>query len=350
MKINIRPLLFSLLFMSFACSEDSSEPGSGPGGQEEPENPYKTGTDLSSSTFDPWEKKGMDDSFFMLGYGYDVTGKYAHPSSVRNQVIDVEEYDKDDGSVVFIQGSSSGPEAGISGSLRECVNTMGERAGFKAGEISKYKNLFKGTFASPFKNDSSFPDLSYNYRGISQVHALYHLSFLYSSYMRERIISKYLTDAFKTDIETKTGEEIIRLYGTHILKNIKIGERIDYLYRYAGDENSNSGEWFLYNMHRYFSQGPSAWGSEPDKDPPLKENLYIDVVDGTLPDPNAWMVDITNYAGERILFEGWKDISDANLTFVAFRSNDCLVPIHEFVKDPAKKEELIKAYEKYLGE
>ena len=345
---------FFLLVLS-ACSDNEKnipdpDPDPNPDdGKEEPLNPYKTGVDLSSSTFVGWDAKSMEDPFFMLGYGYDATGKYAHPASVRNKVIDIEKFDLDYDDVVVLRGTSSGPELYIGGTQDECRKSMAERAGFKSSEIYKYANLFKGAVDSSFINDRSFPDLSYRYLGVSQMHVLYHAYFSYMNHMQDRFQTKYLTDGFKADLETKPAAEIVRLYGTHVLNAVKIGERIDYLYRYAEDKHSNSYNWFMYNMHYYFSQGPSMGGTQPGSSAPLKENLYIEAVDGTRPDPNAWMVDITNFEGEKIRFDAWNEITDANLTLVDFRGNNCLIPIHVFVKDPDKKAELMDLIEHYLG-
>ncbi len=40
-------------------------------------NPYKTGADLSCSKSLHWENKGLSENYYMLGYGFDATGKYA---------------------------------------------------------------------------------------------------------------------------------------------------------------------------------------------------------------------------------------------------------------------------------
>lgn len=348
---NLLSILFVLAFTCVSCSDSESEndPNSNPNEGSEMQNPYKTGKDLSSSSHIISNNKGMKDKFFMLGYGYDVTGKYAHSSAVRNKILDIEAYDKDEDVVYFMGSTSSGPGLSIERTKEDCLKTLGEEVGFSSNEISKYKNLFKEKFDSPFKNDPTFPDLSYYYIGTSQVHVRYHLFFWYSINNPDYLLSKYLTNEFKADIEAKSPEEIIKIYGTHILSGIRIGERMDYLYRYAEDKHSNSYSWFIYNTHRYFSHGPTMWGSAPKGDAPLKENMYIEVVDGTLDNSNAWMVDITNFQGERILFDGWNTITDDNLTLVDFKSQNSLIPIHEFVKDPTKKKALIKAYEKYLS-
>jgi len=350
--LRIFPILI-LIFISCSDNIDNTN-GNGNGNeQEKAQNPYKTDKDLSSSFFLTWDNKVMHDEYFVLGFGYDVTGKYAHPASVRNKVIKIREFVEDyEGTRVYIdRGTSSGPELSIRGTEKECIENMGLKAGFNENEISKYKNLFKGNFISAFEKDTSFPDLSYNYLGITQVNTNCRLSFHYTDYLRELVLSKYLTDEFKADLEIKTAEEIIKQYGTHILKDIGIGERIDYLYRYAADENNNSYNCFIYNNNQYFSLSPLVMCKKPEGDPPLKENLYIEVVDGRRHNPNAWMVDITNFKGERIIFDGWNNIiTNDNLTLVNFRTTDCLIPIYEFIEDPAKKEAFIQAYEKYLSE
>ncbi len=345
-------LLFLPFFVLSACSDTDTEPDPDPVVEpEEEKNPYETGVDLSASTFLNWTNTGINDNYYMLGYGYDATGKYAHPSSVRNKVIDIDKYAESPySSIEFHRSTSSGMEMFIEGTPSECIEWMGEKAGFSAQEIRKYKNLFRGTFHSPFANDSSFPDLAYEYFGASDLFVLYHIYFLYMDYTQKRFQSQFLTDTFKADIEILSAEEILKKYGTHILSKIKLGQRMDYLYRFAGDDNNNSYNWFLYNMPRYFSHVPSAIGSKPGKNPPLKENMYIEVVDGVRHDSNAWMIDITNYQGQRIEFHGWDTITEDQITLVAFRNEDGLIPIYEMVADPDKKAELIQAYEKYLSE
>lgn len=357
MTKNLFPLLFLMFIVSVSCSDDNhndnDDSNNNDGDKEETRNPYRTDIDLSSSQYIAYDKKGMQDTYFMLGYGYDATGKYAHPSSVRNKVLDLEKYKNDYKSSIILRWSSSaGAGLGLNGTKKECIETLGEYVGFSKTETAKYKNLFKDNIDVAFKNDTSFPNLSYKYIGTSQLFTYYHAYFLYLSSMQERFQTKYLTDEFKNDIDTKPAEEIISTYGTHILKGILVGHRADYLYRYAEDVNLNSYDWFLYNNHNYFSFGPWSWGNKPEMEAPLKENLYIAIIDGKQYNPNAWMIDITNYKGEPIVFNGWKDIDDKieNLTLINFRGDDSLIPIYEFVKDPLKKEELKKAYERYLSE
>lgn len=326
--------------------EDTEIPGSNV------KNPYKTGVDLSASKTIRWEKAWAGEQFYMLGYGYDATGKYAHPAFIKGKVINIKKYHEDNESLVlFLRANSAEHGLSIRGTYADCLKTISERAGFTVQEIGQYKNLFSGTFNGAFENDNFFEDLSYNFLGTSEILASSLIAFDYPQHRKEWFLTNYLTDEFKEDIDTKSAEEIIELYGTHLLMHIKVGQRIDYLYRYAEDKNSNSDSWFFYNIPQYFTGLGLLGGSRPKTDSPLKENMYVEVVDGAEPSPNVWMLDITNYEKERVQFNDWDELTEEHLTLVDFWMRDKpLTPIYDFVADEKKKKALMTAYQKYLGE
>jgi len=281
----------------------------------------------------------------MLGYGYDITGKYAHPASTRNKVIDFDAFSKDGGTIFRSFSSSGGPALNLSGTKETCIQMMGQRAGLSNEELAKYKNIFKETFELPFKNDTTFRSLDYQYEGISQVivyatFGLFDLDF-------NKFQSNYLTTQFKKDVETKTAKEIISLYGTHVLKKIQIGQRMDYLYRH--NQKYNGGRWLTPTIRKYFAPGPSFWTETPPETAPLKHNLAVELVGGNTLATNFWMIDVTNYTGEKIVSQEWNNISKTAPTLVDFFKKDGVIPIYKFVKDETKKQALIEAYNAYLG-
>ncbi|MCD8167234.1 MAG: hypothetical protein LUE93_14670 [Bacteroides sp.] len=86
-------LLFAVTFLFAACTEDKPYREPDPGVQPPPdpgpdpgpkESPYKTGVDKSLALFVDWDY-GDTDEYFLLGYGYDATGRYAHPGFVRKK-------------------------------------------------------------------------------------------------------------------------------------------------------------------------------------------------------------------------------------------------------------------------
>lgn len=350
----LMPILLSCIFILMSCSDDDNSgrkpnPGTDPGTDPGKENPYKTGKDLSKSTYTEWANTGMDDSYFMLGYGYDATGKYAHPSSVRGKVVNLDKFAEDySGGIVMMRSSSAEARVTFDGNKQKCITDMASRAGFSATEVKQYKNLFRETFTSAFKNDTSFPDLNYNYTGMSKWITTYHSYFMFAE--RHFLTDKYLTEDFVSDMQALPAEDIIVKYGTHALAAILVGHRIDYIYRCTPTDDAwGMYNWFSYSEDHYFKLGQTTQANIPEEDRPLKENMYVEYVDGTQPDPNTWMIDITN-DGKPVTFNELEHTDDADLTLMDFRNNQGLVPIYKFVSDPVKKEELKRAVEKYLGE
>lgn len=340
--INKLPLIALSLFLFASCNKAKEDNLIT---HEEKINPYFTGIDLSNTAHIDWRTKDLTDTYYMLGYGYDITGKYAHPASTRNKVIDVEAFDKDGGTIFQSFSSSGGPKFEISGTKETCIQTMGQRAGLSSEELTKYKHIFRETFESTFKNDTTFRSIDYEYEGVSQV--LVYATFGIFEMDLNEFQSKYLTSAFKNDLETKTAKEIIALYGTHVLKKIDVGQRMDYLYRH--NQESNGRKWFIPTMYKYFMPTPSTWTETPKEAAPLKQNLAVELVGGNKLAPNFWMIDITNYTGEKIVSQEWNNISKTAPTLVDFFKKDGVIPIYKFVKDETKKQALIEAYNAYLG-
>ena len=68
--------------------------------------PDNTTVNEQTSVNDQTTRAAGDKKYDVLGYGYDVTGEYLHPMSVRNPVLDIAKY-KEDFEGRLITGSSS---------------------------------------------------------------------------------------------------------------------------------------------------------------------------------------------------------------------------------------------------
>lgn len=342
---NATYFILLILFTSVSCSDNDND-------QDEPivcpiVNPYKTGKDLSTSKWEKWTNVGDSESYSMLGYGYDATGKYAHPAWVRAKIFDVDKYKaKNDGGVSMFKTSSSSGEINFSGTKEESIKRLAALGGFSETESTTYKNLFRATFDGIFSGDTSFPNIDYYYVGGSSNFTAYLGRFIYN----QKTVSQYLTDEFKFDVETLSADKVIEKYGTHLLREVYLGRRIDYVYRANSSDMNILLSWANYNEYYYFKiPNSGVIISTPEVSNPDKENLYIQVVDDINPNPNTWMFDITNYQAEPITFNGWNNVTNENVTLINF-SDKALIPIYEIIEDSTKKEEIRQAYEKYLKE
>ncbi len=315
------------------------------------EDKYKTGVDLSNSSSIQSENFWTEDPYLMLGYGYDATGKYAHPTAIRKKVFDVVKLEEErEGRVSFFRSSSSGSELHMSGTIEDCIRQMSRTTGIDVDKVINHKNLFRGVFETPFTNDTTFKDADYRFLGFSDVMTTGRSFFNYPVASSQNELEQFLSEEFIQDVNSKSADQIIAHYGTHVLQWIVIGRRIDYLYRYADDMERAAVDWIYYNKSRFFQAWTTVWASEPSRRAPLKENLFVQVVDNLDHSPNCWMIDITNYKGQPVKFSGWDALDESDVTLVDFgNDNGSLIPIYDFIADESKKAQVIEAFEKYLG-
>ncbi|MCD8167235.1 MAG: MACPF domain-containing protein [Bacteroides sp.] len=257
--------------------------------------------------------------------------------------MDIRTLEEELGDVVtIIQGNSSEGKYYFWGPEQECREDFAIHAEFSEEEIRKYLNLFKQALTPVFGNDDVFPELYYTYYGYSSVITYLNMKFFW----RERWHSEnHLSEEFRSALTELTAEEIIETFGTHIITGLRKGSRLDLYYRSTSSDLSHVHDWFMYSSNYYLRLGRVP--QKPDGEPPLKDNIYFEFVEGSKPNPNACMVDILHYEGELFTFEGMNSPTEEHATLVGF--NQKMLPIYELVTDPDKKEELKNAFEKYLG-
>lgn len=347
-------LLFSIILFT-SCSDDDNN-NQDPIDQPTEQNKYKTGTDLSKTY--PLAKPHSTftgEAFHSLGYGYDITGKYAHPDWIRKKIVDAQKFEDDHYYdvmhhwKVFVHGgwgTKTGTREDITAQLLKDEKIV------IGNSSTEHNNIFKAMFEMPFENDTTYSDLKYYYAMDAFVSSWYEHYFDLRSYEDLSILTNYLTDEFKSDLNSKSADEIIKLYGTHVLMDIIAGWRQDFYYR--STSNSQLQEKMVSASGRFLSSTPGILMEPLPQDPEEKENLYSEYISGVNPTekPNAWMFDITNYE-DKVKFDLRKNAIERESTvLVDFGKRSlkgAVIPIYEFVADAAKKEALTKAYQAYLN-
>lgn len=350
--------LIALLNCFIACSDDDPENVIPPSPQEQ--NKYITGTDLSRSyNLEKALPTFSDETFHALGYGYDITGKYAHPDWIRKKVVDPQKFEDDHYHdvmhhwSVFVHGGSGT----ITGAKDDVKKEILDMLNLDTRNISvEYKNAFKGIFDTPFENDTVFVDHEYYY-AIDRFASTWYEHY-FNLFGNEDFLTllDYLTDDFKSDLVSKSAKEIIALYGTHVMVDVEVGWRQDYYYR--NTSNDDLQKRMVYASSQFLGSTPGIWMSPGPNTSNDKENLYSEYVSGVdgVNEPVAWMFDLTNYE-QGLHFESREHaIQNESLVLIGWgkRSNFSstgfgpIIPIYEFVSDVSKREALQKAYKEYL--
>ena len=280
-----------------------------------------------------------DPTYNLLGFGYDITNKYANISSVRAKVIDVPLFVAINDNEAFSSGSGTQGFSIVlnATSAEDLSGQLSDRY-----DASKGLNVFKSTITSAFpETDVEAEKFVYGY---------YSAVFQGKRLRIEGIKgSNSLTASFTTDLNNLSPEQLVKKYGTHIMQRIHLGARINVIYQseVADDKNKRLAvrEGLDYSIKRVFGFSPSL--GNPVDVRALNSNsavkLRYEVIGGDT--RNIKELDV---AGVRMVdINDWsKNFSEESYKFIDFDTNG-LLPISDLIVDGRKKsmvQEFIKNY------
>lgn len=326
-KIEFLVLIFLSLFL-FSCENQDVD-------FNEPESSKTT-------------KAGGDNKWDHLGYGYDATGKFSSLNNMRAPVIDINKY---------IQKYPKGPDVDKSPFVtgREAA---GESAytyisnfsrswslGGSSSNDETSKNLFTGNITSTYSNKSTYSS-TYSFASKSTYYRQRRLSLFNSA----AELQQCLSSSFITHVNTLSPDELVRMYGTHVLTRISLGAKIDYLYRskiivdkketiVKSGMNAGIGKIFKSSINDSLSSNLDLRNEE--------QTLNYEIVGGRTNLAPSGSINLEMDKGVRDLTSWERSIDTTNMAFIEI--NDFgLVPIYDLIADANKKASIKTACEKYI--
>ena len=352
--MKIKHLFCLLLLTAFAsCNEKLSL---------ENENEYENEASLTPVTRAPG-----DAQYDVLGFGYDITGDYLNPMSVRNLVIDIERYHRDRPGRVKIGTASSGSDKFFYGAdsadyLEEITKdyTISVSGGYDNGNNSNNSNnenskqLFSGSISTNhFLKSKGEYSSKYSFASRDVVRSIKRLWISEDA----EYMTDYLTPEFLEDVNRLSPTRLVERYGTHVLTDITIGGRYRLLFRSIIDKTTNRTE-----IKSIVKAGAEAsWKGINGK---AEGAVTNETVTNLVNENRHKELFVTFYGGKGScikydLEEGkptssdiaeWENtvsLNNANLTDVNWKET---IPLYRFIKDPQKKEAVKKAIEDYIEE
>ena len=265
-----------------------------------------------------------DGIYDVLGYGYDITSDYLGEASVRQPVLDVEAFIRDN------KGRFDNP---FIGTIEQKV-TAGEDAwSFLQQTISNTN--FSGSVAAMGKSDTS-------------------KGFFYTN---AETLSRYLSSNFIADLNKYSADEIVRMYGTHVLTKITVGGSYRAYYKSVIVEEANRTEKMKtvtagakYNMKKVGLDANGSWNTTTITETNKKNSNWtcdIKCLGGTT---SGTTITLSPNQGPTttINLGAWtQSVDDTHSRLVDVDWN-ATYPIYDLVSDPAKKVALKNAVEKYI--
>lgn len=166
-------------------------------------------------------------TYNFLGFGYDVTDKFDDEASIRAVVVDIPRYASNN-HVDLMRGTE--------GSWRtiqaENAIDLSEKFSNSYGETKGLK-VFGNTL------DKSFPSLNYTDKKYVYGYYSYYMIWKRFRFYYEQKVNDFITNNFKQDVASLTAEELVKKYGTHVLKGIKMGSKFDVIYQAVAPLDGN---------------------------------------------------------------------------------------------------------------
>ncbi|PRD46217.1 MAC/perforin domain-containing protein [Sphingobacterium haloxyli] len=279
------------------------------------------------------DEEGYGDYNF-LGFGYDVTGKHSHKTSIKEPVINTPSFAQDNsGSFDVLRVLNS--------SFKSIYATDAENFTKWLAEGTPNIGYFKGNITHPFPDTDPQED-QYIY-GLYDSYIKYRRLTLYG---RNSQLIPYLTTDFQADSKSLEPAELVKKYGTHVLLSLFTGAKfsLDYRAEYTGTERRNAVESsFRVALNDCFG----LFSGFLD---PIDSTAFKDVTNPTIAfeaiggDPSKIFVDKTSISKPKVDRTEWaKTISEDNARFVYINGLENLLPIFDLIEDAEKKQE-VEAY------
>lgn len=339
MKKNILNIvnLLVLLFLYSCSNEQPNEANQNTSSTAEVIKPPTSSTEMNpptikSASFEIGPYGG-------LGYGYDVTGEYANALSSRHQVINITQFVKDEPNR-FDDGKVFSSE--YSHMYAENAMVFSDYLSRRL-EITNGKNMFGKTLSANFSN-------SMTNNNKFEAKYVYAKAYHTIRYTRFRInpgvdqLLNYLTPEFLKSIDSKTPQQIVNEYGTHVMVDIYTGAKFEALYQAETtdpDREQATSEGIDLAMRAIFSALPLSFDN-PEANKNFNQRLSFRTIGG---DPSKSLIGYLNLdqPNPKIDTSNWLNTVDENNSYLVDFDDNGLIYLYDLVADPTKKAAL-KAY------
>ncbi len=297
-----------------------------------------------------------DEKYDVLGFGYDVTGEYLHPMSVKNPVLDIEKYEKDNKGRLIYGTSSFGFDRMYYG-YSSSDYTKDVTTDTKATLNMNYGSEKDTAFFSGNISDNSYLKTEYSY---SDKYSFASLDIVRNrKYIRfnDEVsnLSQYLSTEFKEDLKRLTPNRIVERYGTHVLTDFIIGGRYKLMFRsvITNTKDTSTKRQIVHSGFK-ITLGKIGLGYNLDQDETVyeslaKENrskeLYVLFYGGN---GTNLKYDLEKGIPTSVDTQSWENsvsLENSCLTAITWKET---YPIYAFISDPVKKAEIQQAVHNYI--
>lgn len=288
-----------------------------------------------------------DNQYDLLGYGYDITGRYANSESAKLQVVDIQKFISQHPSDYDVNTNVEQYfEYYGGGNAYEYADTLSQK--YKAS-LNLTKAIFSAEAHGTFNTIGSFSS-KYAYASINMNIKQKRLRiFAETATLR----NSYLSANFKSDLNTLSPSSLVQKYGTHVLTNITLGAKFNMGYR-TQTNNSNrkeavkagasfNGLFKIFGMSADINYSQSAASSN------FEQTLFYRTIGG---DGTKGLIGELNLdaSAPKLTIANWQSTcTPANAALIDI-DKDGFIPLEELITDPTKKAAVKSYINQYIND
>lgn len=321
----------TLLLFITSCSEDLNN-------EVTPENVGK----VNPSTL---ARSAGDGIYDVLGHGYNAAGEYANANAAGFKVIDIDRFKMEQSGRLMSENTFSQEYVEDYGENAESYSKMiSTKVDVTAG-IPLFKKTLSVGFNSAVTTNNKF-DAKYIYGSYNLLIKQKRLRFNATTEM----LSDYVTPEFEQDLQTKTPQQIVQYYGTHVAVDIYTGAKMDIIFQSETrneDRERAARIGVKVGMKGIFDVNVENDVNTSESTKNFSKKLSYRTRGG---DPSKGLIGELNLDqnNPKINIAGWQNSSTPNNSVLVDFGNNGLVFIFDLVKDPAKKAALKSYVIQYL--
>lgn len=291
-------------------------------------------------------------TFSYLGRGYDATEAYLSDAAVRCSIIDFNKVPQDAVHILSMPSPYRNRYGGKN--MEEFLQSINDGKVFEVPESNRKDFLFTGTILnSEIVKEPYDYSTQYAFAGDEFLVAHQRESLLLPM---ENYLSRYFTDRFKEDLQEMQPQELIDIYGTHLLMEVYLGHRIRTLYRAVVTSPESellhtAGEGLLARQSEIYKlSGVNITVSDKEVSRNYGGAVVVEFCGGDytkLPHPVLLPNELVN--GPMDVTPWRLSVNKENFALVGISNHGLKpVPIYNLIEDPAKQIQVKEAVIQYI--
>ncbi|WP_106914451.1 MAC/perforin domain-containing protein [Chryseobacterium aurantiacum] len=299
----------------------------------------------SSENLTLLENNKVFGAYNALGYGYNATGEYANTNATGSKVINIDLFQAEQSARLLDENTLSQEYSEEYGADAVAFSKVISKKVSATEQMQLYGKTISSIINSATTNSPTLFDAKY-------IYGSYNLIIKQKRYRLNTtpdMLSNYLTQGFLQDLQSKTPEQIVRDYGTHVTVDIYTGAKVDMIFQAqtTNPDRQRAARAGVMTVINTLNSNVSNDADAQEASKNYSKKLYCVTRGG---DKSKGFAKVFNLdqPNSKINISEWQSTSTKdNSVLVDFGTNG-LVLIYDVIKDPSKKAQLKSYVDQYL--